>query len=475
MSVPNNQRVVLLLTSPQQQWQQAACPDGNLNLGVILDEEEEDQFDEDDLHRLADGHKRPRLASLSAASSEDCGSGCTSGDSTNTTTSTGLGTHSTSSLCLDALSCYSSAEEGILDLASPEDGTLDEVDWSDVDLTNMRLSAAQHHNSNSVIHGECITITPLMEDIFDEFPQTLPERLACSEEDIAPPTTTSTHTNSTDNNSANNDMVVQKRKRLRFPKQIYNPVYRVLKADMRRQYGLILNRCVNSGDVQRMRDFYLEFATEDVQYQSIAKPPDFNIPGLPVFPPLIQLTGRQQCWTYYAAIMNTIPDFTATMSNVQIRTRSGTEALQIEYDVSNEATLVTAMLRRHMKPPSTASSAASRMDSKRRLLSTSTSTSAPKKSTSVNTSTSSNSAEIEAEDVVALHDIVLLQNGEFNLPFGVVGRIKADKRRSTHLHQIVQTKETIKFRLEGKAIMFIDANKKLSGMQVAVTKYHVDI
>lgn len=111
-------------------------------------------------------------------------------------------------------------------------------------------------------------------------------------------------------------------RKLRIRKKTYFPVYRVLKADLSRQYATMLNNCINSGSYHLLSSFASHYMTSDMRYEAFVKPFQVDIPGIPCLPPWIQFSNRQHYLLYCAGIVNTLPDFTAKMSNIQIRTRA---------------------------------------------------------------------------------------------------------------------------------------------------------
>lgn len=267
--------------------------------------------------------------------------------------------------------------------------------------------------------------------------------------------------------------LVVKRKRIR--KKTYFPVYRVFRSDLRRQYGVMLNHCINSGSFAMLSDFAAEYMMPDFKYEAFSPPASISIPGVPAVPAYLGFSSRQHYIMYCAGVFNIMPDFTAKMTNIQIRTRSRSEACQLEYDVFYEANFLPIATATITEDSTTISQEQS------------------PSATSSTCFTASNKPE----------DISLIKNGEISLPFESVNNsntattttpvsnsatkslpvpsIKSGKRKSatsnsnnhnnTSKHQskpnmAVVSKPPVSVQMHGKVTIFINEIRLITGMQI---------
>lgn len=134
-----------------------------------------------------------------------------------------------------------------------------------------------------------------------------------------------------------------KSKRIYIRKKTYFPVYRVVKSDLRRKYGIMLNNSINSGEMSLLRAFLNEYTTPDFFYHASVDDAEQQA-GMPMLPSTFKFGSHEHYLMYIAGIRNTLPDFISKIDNIQLRTQNCNEKCQLEYDLSFHGTIVPKKL-----------------------------------------------------------------------------------------------------------------------------------
>lgn len=114
------------------------------------------------------------------------------------------------------------------------------------------------------------------------------------------------------------------------------PPQRILKADIRRQYGRMFTNVMNSGDINLLSSFFDRFGSRNL---SLCKRNQMPM-GIPFACDRIgiDLQGKDMIVGYWVGLMNLTPDHSMRIEDVKIKTKAGESGSRLEFNFQIKGT-----------------------------------------------------------------------------------------------------------------------------------------